>query len=158
MTHRISAQKLKDTRYRFSTQQKTEINWKSNKKSCALVYIIYVVYMYNTSSRIQYFAFIYWLCASPIKKTKNSGKGPNQQNCFPAGKITRLELMIKLFSSYFPPHSQAPNAQTSRVSSVYGLTLKSGSTVCFLNEPIINRDPGSVLIIRAYVDFLLQYR
>lgn len=35
-------------------------------------------------------------------------------------------------------------------------TLKSGSTVCFLNEPIINNELGSMLIIFAYVDFLLK--
>lgn len=34
--------------------------------------------------------------------------------------------------------------------------MKSGSTVCFLNEPIINNEPGSMLIIFAYVDFLLR--
>lgn len=35
-------------------------------------------------------------------------------------------------------------------------TLKSGSTVCFLNEPIMSKDPESILIIRAYVDFFLK--
>lgn len=35
-----------------------------------------------------------------------------------------------------------------------GITLKSGSAVCFLNEPMMSNRPGSIVIIRAYVDVL----
>lgn len=43
-----------------------------------------------------------------------------------------------------------------KISIISNFTLKSGSTVCFLNEPIINNELGSMLIILAYVDFLLK--
>lgn len=43
-----------------------------------------------------------------------------------------------------------------RICIISNFTLKSGSTVCFLNEPIINNELGSMLIILAYVDFLLK--
>lgn len=66
------------------------------------------------------------------------------------------------FSSFFRRFSfttdecmVARMAERKKKYILLALTLKSGSTVCFLNEPIINSEPGSMLIILAYVDFLL---